>query len=147
VAAADDQVLRTTGEADEPLVVDGAEVAGVEPAVAELAVRVQLGPGLAADQIAGEDVRPAQDDRPDLASLEERPVDGRLVDRDGPYLLVGQALAERSRARRIRPAARARARALGETVALAERDAGAGLERLADRGRQRRRSDDRQLQA
>ena len=147
VAAADDQVLGAAGEADEAVVVDGAEVAGVEPAVAELAVGAQLGPGLAADQIAGEDVRPAQDDRPDLAGLEERPVAGRLVDRDGPHLLVGQALAERSRARRIRPAARARACALGEAVALAERDAGAGLERVADRGRQRGRSDDRQLQA
>jgi hypothetical protein len=137
VAAADDEVLGAAGEADEALVVDGAEVAGVEPAVADLAVRAQLGPGLAADQIAGEDIGPAQDDRPDLAGLEERPVAGPLVDRDGPHLLIGQPLAERSRARRVRPAADAGARGLGQAVALAERDAGASLERVADRGRQR----------
>jgi hypothetical protein len=71
VPAADDEVLGTAGEGDEAVVVDRSEIAGVEPAVAELAVRAQLGPRLAADQIA-------LDDPP------EAPVQGTVAIPSGP---------------------------------------------------------------
>ena len=60
VAAADDQVLGPAGEADEAVLVDAAEVAGVEPAVDQLAHAVQhVAVLVAAGDVAGEHGGPA----------------------------------------------------------------------------------------
>ena len=101
VAAADDQVLGATGEPDEPIRVNGSQVAGVEPAVLDLLVGAQLEARIALHEIAGEDVGAAQHERPDLALGQERPLAGRLVDGHRARLLVGQALPDR-----LRPAQR-----------------------------------------
>ena len=55
VAAADDQVLGPAGQVDEAVLVDAGEVAGVEPAVDQLAEAVQdVAVVVAADDVAGE---------------------------------------------------------------------------------------------
>ena len=94
--AADDQVLGAAGEADEPVGVDGRQVAGVKPTVLGLPAGVHLAPGPGAHEVAGEDVRAAQDQCPDLVLWQERPVAGGLVDLDGARLLIRETLTDRA---------------------------------------------------
>ena len=146
--AADDQVLGAPGQGDEAVGVDRPEVAGVEPPVAQLASPGhRCGPGAAAAQVAGEDVRPTQDERADLIVGQERPVAGCLVNLYGAHLLVGQALSDAPAAWSIAPAERARAGPFGEPVALAQRDTGAVLKGTGNGRRKRRGTDDRKLEA
>ena len=110
-------------------------------------VRAQLAPGAGIDEVAGEDVPAAQHQGPDLVLFQEGPGAGQLVDRGGAGLLVGEPLPDRARPGRVRPAKRTGARPFSKSVALAQRDAGPGRERVAHRGWQWSGSHDRQLQA
>ena len=96
VTAADDQVLGAADEVDEAVVVDPGEVAGVQPAVAQLAQPVQHRPvGTPVDDVAGEHGRPADGEHPDLTGRQVDPLTVG-IDLDGLHLLVGQTLADGS---------------------------------------------------
>ena len=137
VAAADDQVLGAAGEVDEAVLVDPGEVAGVQPAVAQLAQPVQHAarPGPGRPRSRGtRSARRWRAPRPHRSA--GRPRSPSAVDLDGLHLLVGQPLADGPGTRVVREAQRADAGGLGEAVALDQADAGGGLEVVPDRRRQ-----------
>ncbi len=118
VAAADDEVLRPADEVDEAVVVDLGQVPGVQPTVAQLAQPVQHGSVRAsADDVAGEDGRPADGQHPDPPG---RQVDPLAVggDLDGLRPAGRAGAGRRTRDAVAREAQRADAGGLGEAVAL-----------------------------
>ena len=132
VTATDHQVLGAPGEPDEPIRVNGSQVAGVSQPSLTFCPRGVRSPNSLHD-IAGEDVGAAQRQPPNLAFGQERPVPGRLVDGHRARLLVRKALPDRLRPAHRGPAQRAGTGALGEPVTLAQRDPGTRLEGMAHR--------------
>ena len=118
VAAADDEVLGPAGEVHEAVGVDTAEVAGVQPAVADDALPAH--PGAAEGRIgdvAGEHGGPADREHAGLAGSAVRPAPV-VADPDGFDLLSGQGAADRPGPFLAGPGPGARAGRLGKPVAL-----------------------------
>jgi hypothetical protein len=136
VAAADDQVFGASREMDEAVVVDPRQIAGVQPAVDQLAKAVQHVTVCAAvDHVTGEDCRAADRQVADLAGGQVGP--GTVIAHsDGFDPLIRQPLPDRAGPGVVGEAARAGASRLGETVTLDQCNPGVRLEIPAHRLRQ-----------
>jgi hypothetical protein len=89
-APADDDVLGSTSEVDEAIGVDAGKVAGVEPAVVQLAHGVDNGPARALlDDVSGEDGGALDGQHPNLACGQVGP-GAVVVDPNDLRLLIGR---------------------------------------------------------